>query len=352
MDTGTAREAVPFEIAETVRPGPADPAAMRAGSPGPSDILQRYLATRPQLRFRVQAAANRCDTYHVAPWLLMTVVDVGCIERFESALSGQDIVEFHFRLSGSIELAGSWGAVSVREPACLLWYQPKGCDDASELVGDPGRSRESWVSLYCDRATLLGMAGGVCDELLAAVTGPGEDRTVPQFRICPRIGTMIPVLREIVRAHVQDPLHWMLTSARAHELLYLTLRSAELLGGEHAAAVRLTLRDRRALGEVRDFLAAQYVAPPALSVLARRFGMSPARLCSGFRLRFGESTSEFVRRRRMEVARELLQQQSGLQVRQVARAVGYSHHSTFTAAFARHYGVAPKVLRRRAAALG
>ena len=46
-------------------------------------------------------------------------------------------------------------------------------------------------------------------------------------------------------------------------------------------------------------------APP-LAELARRFGMSPARVCSGFRLQFGESTSEFVRRRRMDVARELL----------------------------------------------
>jgi AraC-like DNA-binding protein len=350
METDVAHEAVPFEIAETVQPGPANPAAIRAGSVERRDILQRYLATRPQLRFRVGAAVNRCDTYCVAPWLLMTVVDVGCVERFESALSGQDIVEFHFRLSGSIELAGTWGAVSVREPACLLWYQPQGCDDASELVGDPGKSRESWVSLYCDRATLLGMGGGNRHELLEAIAGSGEHRAIPQFRICPRIGTMIPVLREIVRARAHDPLDWLLISSRAHELLYLTLRSAELLGGSLTATLRLTSRDRRLLGQVRDLLADQYVSPPPLAELARRFGMSPARVCSGFRLQFGESTSEFVRRRRMEVARELLQQ-TGVQVRQVARAVGYSHHSTFTAAFARHFGIAPKVLRRRAAAL-
>ena len=281
----------------------------------------------------------------------MSVVGVGCVERFESALSGQDIVEFHFRLSGSIELAGSWGEVSVREPACLPWYLPQGCDDASELVGDPGKERESWVSLYCDRATLLGMAGGLRHELLEAIAGSGEDRSVPQFRICPRIGAMFPMLREIVRVRAQDPLHWMLTSARAHELLYLTLRSAELMGGECATAVRLTPRDRRLLVQVQELLADQYVSPPPLGVLARRFGMRPARICSGFRLQFGESTSEFVRRRKMGVARELLQQ-SVLQGRQIARAVGYSHHSTFTAAFARHFGVAPKVLRHRAAALG
>jgi AraC-like DNA-binding protein len=350
MDTGAARNIAQFEIAETVLAGPSNAGALRSGCIDPTDILQRYLATRPQLRFRVHAAANRCDTYRVAPWLLMTVVDVGCVQRFESALSGQDIVEFHFRLSGSIELAGSWGEVRVREPACLLWYQPKGCDDASELVGDPGRSRESWVSLYCDRTTLLGMADGATQELLDAITGPEGSRTVPQFRIWPRIGMMIPVLREIVRARTEDPLHWMLTFARAHELLYMTLRSGELLGSERASTLRLTARDRKSLGAVRDLLVEHYVSPPALVVLARRVGMNPARLCSGFRLQFGESTSEFVRRRRMEVARELLQR-SDMQVRQVARSVGYSHHSTFTAAFARHFGIAPKVLRRQLPAL-
>jgi AraC-like DNA-binding protein len=278
----------------------------------------------------------------------MTVVDVGCVARFESALCGQDIVEFHFRLSGSIELAGSWGAVRLREPACLLWYQPRGCDDASERVGDPGRSRESWVSLYCDRTTLLGMADGASHELLDVLAAPELNRSVPQFRICPRIGVMLPVLREIVRAHTADPLHWMLTTARAHELLYMTLRSAELLSGAQALTARLTPRDRRSLTLARNLLIEQYVCPPDLGVLARRVGMSPARLCSGFRRQFGLSTSEFVRRRRMEVARELLHD-SDLQVRQVAHAVGYSHHSTFTAAFARHFGVAPKTLRGRLA---
>lgn len=350
MDTGAARDVAQFEIAETVLPGPTNAGCLRSGCMEPTDILQRYLATRPQLRFRVRAPANRCDTYYVAPWLLMTVVDVGCVARFESGLSGQDIVEFHFRLSGSIELAGSWGAVRLREPACLLWYQPKGCDDASELVGDPGRSRESWVSLYCDRTTLLGMAGGATHQLLDALAAPELNRSVPQFRICPRIGMMLPVLREIVRAHTADPLHWMLTIARAHELLYMTLRSAELLSGEQASTIRLTERDRRSLARARDLLIEQYVSPPDLGALARRVGMSPARLCSGFRQQFGQSTSEFVRRRRMEVARELLHG-SDLQVRQVARSVGYSHHSTFTAAFSRHFGVAPKSLRRRFSAL-
>lgn len=341
----THSAATQLEIAETLLTGPSSAVLVHAPHFGPSDLLQRYRATRRQLRFQVGDAANRCDTYNVAPWLVMTVVDVGCVDRFESALSGQDIVEFHFRLSGSIELTGSWGEVSLREPACLLWYQPTGCDDASELVGDPGRTRESWVSLYCDRSTLLGVASAVSSSLLDCIGEPHGAGAVPQFRIYPRIGPMIPTLREIVNACPQDPLHWILASSKAYELLYMALTNADMLCSEPSTAIRLTARDRQCLAAVRDILSDQYAAPPSLTALARRVGVNHTKLCYGFRLLYGESTSEFVRRRRMEAARELLQT-SDLQVRQVARTVGYSHHSTFTAAFARHFGVAPKLIRR------
>lgn len=345
-DCYVARGATPLEIAEKLLPDPSHAYSTPSGRDDSSDMLQRYLATRRQLRFRVDPSANRCDTYHVAPWLLMSVVDVGCVEQFESTLSGQDIVEFHFRLSGSIELTGTWGEVSVREPACLVWYQPKGCDDASELVGDPGRARESWVSLYCDRSTLLGIAGAASSALLDAIADVESNHAAPRFRICPRIGLMIPVLREIVDARPQEPLHWMLTAAKAHELLYQTLKSAELLRSEPAAVVRLTPRDRRCLAEARDLLADHYMAAPTLTILSRRLGMNSAKLCRGFRQLYGESTSAFVRRRKMEAACELLRT-ADLQVRQIARAVGYAHHSTFTAAFTRHFGVAPRAFGGR-----
>ena len=76
------------------------------------------------------------DTYYLSPWMVMAVVDVASAERFESPLRGQNILEFHYRISGAIELAGSWGECRVFEPACLLWFQPNGCDDVSERLGE------------------------------------------------------------------------------------------------------------------------------------------------------------------------------------------------------------------------
>ncbi|MBS0396840.1 MAG: helix-turn-helix transcriptional regulator, partial [Proteobacteria bacterium] len=105
-------------------------------------------------------------------------------------------------------------------------------------------------------------------------------------------------------------------------------------------------RDRRRLLAARERLAAHFAAPPGIAALARDVGLGAKKLCAGFTAEFGETTSAFVRRLRLECARELLAS-SELQVREIARRVGYRHHSTFTAAFTRHFGVAPKHARRR-----
>jgi AraC-like DNA-binding protein len=334
-----------IEVAETRVDVPPEIQRFQVLDLGASQFASRYLAYRRRLRFVSPDPANRCDTYFLSPWMVMTVVDVACCERFESALCGQDIVEFHFRISGAIELGGSWGECRLDEPSCLVWYQPSGCDDASERLGAGACNREMWVSLYCDRVWLeeLHHGTGELDSILAA-----DDRSAdaPRFRVNPQICATMPVLRDIDGARRDDPLHWLYTSAKASELLYTTLSNVSCFATQSAPRLKLTARDRRQLQMVRDALAAECTAPPALGVLARRAGMNNSKLCFGFRLLFGETTSEFVRRRRLEFAHELLRM-SDLQVQQVALRAGYAHHGSFTAAFTRQFGYAPKELRRR-----
>ena len=79
--------------------------------------------------------------------------------------------------------------------------------------------------------------------------------------------------------------------------------------------------------------------------------MNSTKLCALFRQRYEESIFTFVRRRRLECAHDLLAC-SGLQVRQAAAAVGYRHHSSFTAAFTKHFGFVPKATRSRSIPAG
>jgi AraC-like DNA-binding protein len=338
------------EIAESLRSRPPELGDSQALPAGERDFIRRYAAYRDRLRFRVADPANRCDTYAVSPGMAMAVVDVGCTEEFTSRLSGQDIIEFHYRLAGTLELTGSWGEVRVAEPSCLLWYQPAGCDDAAERMGRPREQRQRWVSLYCDRRWLQRIGGAAASALLAALGAEGSDPGAPQYRLCSDIGALAPILRDIVGVERCEPLDWLLAVAKSHELLHASLHSAPLLAAGRTAPARLSARDRRLVALARDVLARDPAAPPRLAELARRIGVSSAKLRAGFAAEFGESPSAFVRRRRLELARELLAS-TDLQVREIARRVGYRHHSTFTAAFCRELGIAPKRLRRRGRAV-
>ncbi len=305
----------------------------------------RYEAYRPRIQFYSRNRTDRCDAYRVSAGMLMLVVDVDCTHPFESRLSGQDIVEFHYRLSGSIVIGGTWGELRIREPSCLIWYQPFGCNDAAEQLGSSGPggpNRETWVSLYCDRAWLSAHTGEYATQLLESLASDARLRAgAPHFRLQPQHGTTGRIIGELLRSRGDGALNWLYCTTKAAELLYVSLKDAHDGAALGDALRRISDTDQRLLQQARGLLESQFAAPPRLSALARRVGMNPTKLCALFKLRFGESVFDFVRRRRLEHAHDLLTR-SGLQVCQVAMAVGYRHHSTFTAAFTRHFGVAPK----------
>jgi AraC-like DNA-binding protein len=334
-----------FEISETQLVVPPELQCLQTADAALSPFAARYRAYRHPLRFSSGDPSNRCDTYYLSPWMVMAVVDVSCVDRFESSLQGQDIIEFHYRISGAIEIAGSWGECRLSDPAWLLWFQPQGCDDASERLGAGAQNRETWVSLYCDRGWLEQLNERALIQIDTALSFSEEHpRPVPHYRCAPQIGASIPLLRDLVRANREDPLHWLYACAKANELLYVTLGNMGTLTSR-GARLKLTERDRRQLHAIRDALAADFANPPRLPDLARRAGMNASKLCSAFRQLFGETTAEFVRRRRLEFAHELLRD-SDLQVQQIARRAGYAHHGSFTAAFTRQFGFSPKRVAR------
>jgi AraC-like DNA-binding protein len=336
-----------FEVAETRVVVPPGLQCLQTADAARSPFASRYGAYRDQLRFSSDDPSNRCDTYYLSPWMVMAVVDVASVDKFESPLRGQDIVEFHYRISGAIEIAGSWGDCQLAEPSWLLWFQPQGCDDASERLGGgaPLLGRETWVSLYCDRGWIDQVNERAAARLDAALWADEQGPLAPRFRSGPHIGATIPLLREIVRSNRDDPLHWLYACAKANELLYVTLSNIGMFAPPDGGRLKLTGRDRRQLNAIRDALAADFVAPPRLPVLARRAGMNYSKLCSGFRQVFGETTAEFVRRQRLEFAHQLLRT-TDLQVQQIAQRAGYAHHGSFTAAFTRQFGYSPKKVAR------
>src|SRR6202050_2051643 len=233
-----------FEVCETQVVAPPGLQFLQTADAARSPFAQRYLAYRHPLQFSCGDPGNRCDTYYLSPWMVMAVVDVASIDRFESPLQGQDILEFHYRISGAIEIAGSWGECRVLEPAWLVWLQRAG--------------RGAGVILCCARGW-LGEVNERAAVRLDAALGPHEyPRLSPRYRTGPHIGATLPLLRDIVRADRADPLHWLYACANANELLYVTLSNMSTFAPAGEGRLKLTGRDRRQLHVVRDTLAADF----------------------------------------------------------------------------------------------
>ena len=105
-----------------------------------------------------------------------------------------------------------------------------------------------------------------------------------------------------------------------------------------------SLATERRLRRVLELIGAH----PSLSVsqLASEVRVSPAHLQRLFKQRTGVRISEVIVECRLQKAASLLST-SELQIKEVAFAVGYEHHSSFVRAFQRRFAQSPRMFRER-----
>ncbi len=100
-----------------------------------------------------------------------------------------------------------------------------------------------------------------------------------------------------------------------------------------------------AVDEAVDILNKEWENPPSISALARRVHTNESYLKNGFRTLLGCTIGEFVRRKRMEKALELIEA-GKYSMLEIALFVGYANPSHFTAVFKKFYGHAPSYYAR------
>jgi AraC-like DNA-binding protein len=79
---------------------------------------------------------------------------------------------------------------------------------------------------------------------------------------------------------------------------------------------------------------------PTLRKIARSVGLSERVLTRGFKTIYGETIFDFSLRCRMQYALTLLRDRRW-SVDRASEAAGYSHPTSFTTAFRRHFGMRP-----------
>lgn len=111
--------------------------------------------------------------------------------------------------------------------------------------------------------------------------------------------------------------------------------------GEDRLVLLLKPDDIDRVHYARELLQQRLDNPPSLIELARSVGLNDCTLKRGFRQIFGTTVFGYLYDRRMEQARQLLQEQR-LNVAEVAQIVGYANRRSFAVAFRKKFGVSPK----------
>ncbi len=117
--------------------------------------------------------------------------------------------------------------------------------------------------------------------------------------------------------------------------------------GQQAAELRTwgtSLQDVR-IRRTLDYLEQRLTQQVALATVARHVGLSSPHLCEVFKQATGESIAAYVRRRRLQTARDLLAS-GDMAVSDVAGRVGYASVTHFATAFRTAFGTSPGACRR------
>ncbi len=154
-----------------------------------------------------------------------------------------------------------------------------------------------------------------------------------------------PGLQQMLEQALSSPL----TGVASHlqwEGLALQLLAHGLPPGLDAPPPRLSPGEWQRLERVREQLQICPDQPHSLAALAELASMSPATLRRKFQAAYSCTVFDYLRERRLELAREMLLQGHG--VERAAQCAGYLHANNFTTAFRQRYGYPPSSLHRPA----
>lgn len=134
--------------------------------------------------------------------------------------------------------------------------------------------------------------------------------------------------------------------------LYRTARGIELMRLSFAALVaraediehKRSLMSTRQSERVRNFILANLSTTLTIETIARESGASVSSVQRHFKQQFGVTVFEFIRRKRLEAARDALEGR-GVTVAEAAWIAGYTSPSGFITAFKKAYGTCPGDVR-------
>jgi AraC-like DNA-binding protein len=154
------------------------------------------------------------------------------------------------------------------------------------------------------------------------------------------------ILYDMLQCPLEGRYKQLYIRSKVGELLALELEAFEqrtnvLNAGRHP---KLKPADIERMHQVREIIISNIQSPCSLIDLAHQVGTNDAYLKRHFKEVFGTTVFGYLNEVKMKEAESLLL--AGKSVSEVAFLTGYQHISHFTRAFKKHFGVAPKTLKR------
>ncbi len=131
---------------------------------------------------------------------------------------------------------------------------------------------------------------------------------------------------------------------KSRGLEIMRLACAALVSSAGDGAHRPLLMSARQSERVRDYIMANLSEDLSIEAIARHTGASASSVQRHFKQHFGVTVFDFIRRKRLDAAREALERK-GVTVMQAAWIAGYMSPSSFIAAFRKTYGTSPGGMR-------
>jgi AraC-like DNA-binding protein len=273
--------------------------------------------------------------------LYVTATDSVCDQPRSETVPGEGHYEFYVKLSGKLWLEVPHGpALKLEGPSLLFLRQSQGVSIRESI--EP-HVRETCVSVHCRPEFVHGLLEQAAKEEIALRRDLSLREAEPVlYQQLPLAPSLACCVRSLLNCPYEGLLRLLHNEAKVLELVCLAVAAISNGQGSSTKSHRYDTRVDRA----RNMLHLNVAGIPDMRAVARSVGVSQSKLKRDFKASFGKTMSDYALERRMTVALDLLRA-GDTPIGAIAAAVGYRHHTSFTAAFQRFFGFSPKAAAGR-----
>lgn len=147
--------------------------------------------------------------------------------------------------------------------------------------------------------------------------------------------------KEILNCNMEPASAKLFMDAKAKEWLSIILNAYAKRG----SIKPLSKSDEGSIQDVIEYINDHYASDMSQDLLEKIAMMSGTKLKSTFRQKTDMSITEYVQRKRINMAENLLLT-TQLDIKDISKSVGYTSHSRFASLFKRYKGVSPKEIKK------